>query len=85
VEHTTLFSLEDIDNAIVSKTLIEVYDSLKKKGYNPTNQLIGYILTNDESYITSYNNARNKIKELSREKIIGVVLKDYMKNNIWNI
>jgi len=82
VEHTTLFSLEDIDNAIVSKTLIEVYDSLKKKGYNPTNQLIGYILTNDESYITSYNNARNKIKELSREKIIGVVLKDYMKNNI---
>lgn len=82
MEHTTLFSLEDIDNAIVSKTLIEVYDSLKKKGYNPTNQLIGYILTNDESYITSYNNARNKIKELSREKIIGVVLKDYMKNNI---
>jgi len=82
VEHTTLFSLEDIDNAIVSKTLIEVYDSLKKKGYNPTNQLIGYILTNDESYITSYNNARSKIKELNREKIIGVVLKDYMKNNI---
>jgi len=85
VEHTTLFSLEDIDNAIVTKTLIEVYDSLRKKGYNPTNQLIGYLLTNDESYITSYNNARNKIKELSREKIIGVVLKDYMKNNIWNI
>lgn len=82
MEHTTLFSLEDIDNAIVSKTLIEVYDSLKKKGYNPTNQLIGYILTNDESYITSYNSARSKIKELSREKIIGVVLKDYMKNNI---
>ena len=82
MEHTTLFSLEDIDNAIVSKTLIEVYDSLKKKGYNPTNQLIGYLLTNDESYITSFNNARNKIKELSREKIIGVVLKDYMKNNI---
>ena len=82
MEHTTLFSLEDIDNAIVTKTLIEVYDSLRKKGYNPTNQLIGYLLTNDESYITSYNNARNKIKELSREKIIGVVLKDYMKNNI---
>lgn len=82
MEHTTLFSLEDIDNAIVTKTLIEVYDSLKKKGYNPTNQLIGYLLTNDESYITSYGNARNKIKELSREKIISVVLKDYMKNNI---
>lgn len=82
MEHTTLFSLEDIDNALVSRTLIEVYDSLKKKGYNPTNQLIGYLLTNDESYITSFNNARNKIKELSREKIIGVVLKDYMKNNI---
>ena len=82
MEHTTLFSLEDIDNAIVTKTLIEVYDSLKKRGYNPINQLIGYLLTNDDSYITSYNNARYKIKELSREKIIGVVLKDYMKNNI---
>ena len=82
MEHTTLFSLEDIDNAIVSKTLIEVYDSLKKKGYNPTNQLIGYLLTNDESYITSYGNDRSKIKEFSREKIIGIVLKDYIKNNI---
>jgi len=85
VEHTTLFSLEDIDNALVSKVLIEVYDSLRKKGYNPTNQLIGYLLTNDESYITSLNNARKKVKELGREKIICVVLKDYMKKNIWNI
>jgi len=82
VEHTTLFSLEDIDNALVSKVLIEVYDSLRKKGYNPTNQLIGYLLTNDESYITSLNNARKKVKELGREKIICVVLKDYMKKNI---
>ena len=82
MEHTTLFSLEDIDNALVSKVLIEVYDSLRKKGYNPTNQLIGYLLTNDESYITSLNNARKKVKELGREKIICVVLKDYMKKNI---
>ena len=82
MEHTTLFNLEDIDNALVSKTLIDVYSSLKMKGYNPTNQIIGYLLTNDESYITSYGNARSKIKELSREKIINVILKDYMKNNI---
>ena len=82
MENTTLFNLSDIENALVSKKLIEVYESLRKKGYNPTNQLIGYLLTNDESYITSYNNARSKIKELSREKILEVILKDYMKNNI---
>lgn len=82
MENTTLFKLSDIENALVSKKLIEVYESLKMKGYNPTNQIIGYLLTNDESYITSYNNARSKIKELSREKILDVVLKDYMKNNI---
>ena len=82
MENTTLFNLSDIENALVSKKLIEVYESLRKKGYNPTNQIIGYLLTNDESYITSYNNARSKIKELSREKILEVILKDYMKNNI---
>lgn len=82
MENTTLFKLSDFENALVSSTLIEVYESLTMKGYNPTNQLIGYLITNDESYITSYNNARSKIKKLNREKILDVILKDYMKKNL---
>ena len=71
-----------MDENEIKMIMKEVSESLEMKGYNPTNQIIGYLITNDESYITSYNNARSKIKELSREKIINVILKDYMKNNI---
>lgn len=82
MDNTMLFDIRDIENAMVSKTLIEVYHSLELKGYNPTNQIIGYLMTGDNSYITSYNNARKKITELSREKILNIILKDYMKNNL---
>lgn len=82
MENTTLFNVRDIENAMVSKTLIEVYRNLEMRGYNPTNQLIGYLITGDKSYITSYGNARNKITELDREKILDVVLRDYMRNNL---
>ena len=82
MENTMLFDIRDIENAMVSKTLIEVYHSLELKGYNPTNQIIGYLMTGDESYITSYNNARKKIADLNREKILNIILKDYMKNNL---
>ena len=79
MEHTALFNLRDIENALVSKTLIEVYRSLEMKGYNPTNQIVGYLITGDSSYITNYGNSRNKISEIGREKIIGIIIMDYMK------
>ena len=82
MENTMLFDIRDIENAMVSKKLIDVYHSLEMKGYNPTNQIIGYLMTGDDSYITSYNNARKKITDLSREKILNIILKDYMKNNL---
>jgi len=85
MENTSLFKISDIENALVSKTLLEVYRSLESRGYNPTSQIIGYLITGDPGYITSFEDARNKITELDREKILEVVLKDYMKNNIWNI
>ena len=82
MDKTSLFRLSDIENAYVSKTLIEVYRSLESRGYNPTSQIIGYLLTGDESYITSYENARIKITNMNREKILEIILKDYMKNNL---
>jgi len=84
MEKTSLFKISEIENALVSKTLIEVYRSLESRGYNPTSQIIGYLITGDPGYITSFENARNKLIELDREKILEIVLKDYMKNNIWS-
>ena len=82
MDKTSLFRLSDIENAMVSKTLIEVYRSLESRGYNPTSQIIGYLITGDESYITNFENARNKMTNLNREKVLEIILKDYMKNNL---
>ena len=82
MDKTSLFRLSDIENAYVSKTLIEIYRSLESRGYNPTSQIIGYLITGDGSYITNFENARNKMTNLNREKVLEIILKDYMKNNI---
>ena len=82
MEHTSLFKLDDIENALVSKTLIEVYRSLESRGYNPNSQIIGYLVTGDPGYITSFEDARDKMMSLNREKVLDIILKDYMKNNL---
>lgn len=82
MDNTSLFKVSDIENALVSKTLIEVYRSLESRGYNPTSQIIGYLITGDPGFITSYENARSKMTNLDREKVLEIVLKDYMKNNL---
>ena len=82
MDKTSMFKISEVDNALVSKTLIEVYRSLESRGYNPISQIIGYLITGDPGYITSYEDARNKLSNLDREKILEIVLKDYMKNNI---
>ena len=80
--NTSLFKINDIENAYVSKTLIEVYRSLESRGYNPTSQIIGYLITGDPGYITSFENARDKMTNLDREKVLEIILMDYMKNNL---
>jgi len=85
MENTSLFKISDIENAMLSKTLIEVYRSLESRGYNPTSQIIGYLISGDPGYITSFEDARNKMISLNREKTLEIILKDYMKNNLWNI
>lgn len=82
MDKTSLFKLSDIENALVSKTLIEVYRSLESRGYNPTSQIIGYLITGDEGYITSFENARSKMTNMNREKILEIILRDYMRNNL---
>ena len=59
--------------------LSDVYNSLKDKGYNPVNQLVGYILSGDPTYITSYNNARAMIRKLERDELLEELLKSYLE------
>ena len=59
--------------------LNEVYDALEEKGYNPIDQLVGYLISGDPSYITSYNNARTTIKGIDRDELIAEMLKEYIE------
>lgn len=73
-DKTRLFKLVSNDQAKVHKTLLEVYNSLKERGYNPIDQIVGYLISGDLGYISSYQDARNKIKTIDRSKIIEVLL-----------
>ena len=73
-DKTRLFKLVSNDQAKVHKVLLEVYNSLKERGYNPINQIVGYLISGDLGYISSYQDARSKIKTIDRSKIIEVLL-----------
>ena len=78
-DKTSLFKLEDIDAGVIRTTLKDVYDALEERGYNPSNQIVGYLISGDPGYISSYKDARNKIQEVDRAKIIEVLLKEFQK------
>lgn len=80
-EQTSLFNVEEIDTNLIRSTLKEVYDSLKERGYNPTNQIVGYLISGDPGYISSYNDARGKIQSVDRAKIVEILLTEFQKNN----
>ena len=72
-QHNKQLEIKDI--------LFYVKNSLEEKGYNYQNQIVGYLLSGDPSYIPRYNNARNLIKSVDRDAIIEVLLEDFLKNN----
>lgn len=76
---TFLFDVSDIDSVLVEQTIKEVYDALEEKGYNPINQIVGYLISGDPGYISTYKESRKKISKLERTQIVEVLLKNYMK------
>ena len=68
------------EEKLIRDTLNDVYLALEERGYNPINQLIGYIMSGDPGYISSHKDARKRITTLERNKIVEVLLKDYMNN-----
>ena len=79
-EQTMEFSVAfDIENEL-KRNLTIIYDALREKGYNPINQIVGYILSEDPTYITTYNNARSLIRHIDRDELLQVLVKSYLGN-----
>ena len=72
------FDFESDKRDLTKAILEEVYNALKEKGYNPVNQLVGYIISGDPTYITNYNGARALVRKLERDEILEEVLKAYL-------
>ena len=77
MDKTMVFSINDKDE-LFRKSLTVVYDALKEKGYNPINQIVGYIISEDPTYVTTHNNARAIISKMEREDILEILLKSYL-------
>ena len=80
MDETTKFKVQDMNNSYAQEIILTVYNALKEKGYNPINQIVGYILSGDPTYITSHNNARSTIRKLERDELLEEILKDYLKD-----
>ena len=76
---THLYNIDEFEEKLISDTLKEVCVALEERGYNPLNQLVGYLMSGDPGYISSHKEARNKITRIDRSKILEVLLKDYIK------
>jgi uncharacterized protein (UPF0297 family) len=78
-DKTMLFQIESKDSKEVQKVLKEVYLSLKERGYNPTDQIVGYLISGDLGYISSYQDARRKMQSLDRSKVVEVLLDSFLR------
>ncbi len=75
---TAIFSIYDDKDSEIREILQQVYDALKEKGYNPINQLVGYILSEDPTYITTHMGARNLIRKLDRDDLLQSLVRNYL-------
>mgnify|MGYP000942748040 FL=1 len=76
---TVSFKIEKENQKTVQNVLQAVYQSLEEKGYNPINQLVGYMISGDPAYITSHNEARSLICKVDRDEIMEILLKNYLQ------
>ena len=79
-DFTRKFQVPQERSSEMKAILMSVYDSLKEKGYNPINQIVGYILSEDPTYITNHNNARTLIRKLDRDELLQELVRQYLSN-----
>ena len=78
LDGTRKFSMKEESNKEMKRVLQTVYDALKENGYNPINQIVGYLLSEDPTYITNYNNARSLIRKIDRDELMQDLISNYL-------
>ncbi len=81
INSTMKFNLEQEKKEKTREIILQVYDALEKKGYNPVNQFVGYILSGDPSYITSHDGARSLIRKIERDEMLEELIREYINHN----
>lgn len=77
---TMTFKIGNDGDDVMKETLTQVFDALQEKGYNPINQIVGYILSEDPTYITTHKNARSLIRKIDRDELLAEMVKSYLAN-----
>ena len=80
LDRTMTFSIGDDKEQEMKQVLVTVYDALREKGYNPINQIVGYLLSEDPTYITTHNNARSLIRRLDRDELVRALVQSYLNS-----
>ena len=78
-DKTITFSISDEEENVIKEILLHVSEAMKEKGYNPVNQIVGYILSEDPTFITTHNNARSLISKVDRDELLQELVKNYLK------
>ena len=81
IDETIRFKLQSDSPEEMKEVMKQVYAALKEKGYNPINQIVGYILSEDPTYITTHNNARSLIRKVDRDELLQQLVKDYLNKD----
>lgn len=79
VDKTMTFSVNEDKEAVLKQNLNTIYDALVEKGYNPVNQIVGYILSEDPTYITTHKNARSIIRHIDRDELLQILVRSYIE------
>ena len=83
LDSTQYFNVKGDPEIRVKDVLDLVYNAMSEKGYNPVNQIVGYIMSGDPTYITRYKGARSMIMKVERDELVEELLKEYIKNESW--
>lgn len=83
LENTQYFKVDSVPEEGAGKVLATVYEALTEKGYNPVNQIVGYIMSGDPTYITSHKNARSMIMKVERDELVEELLTEYIRTKDW--
>ena len=83
INNTQYFKVQKDQEIEVKDVIAQIYEALTEKGYNPVNQIVGYVMSGDPTYITSHKGARSMIMKVERDELVEELLNEYIKNKSW--